>query len=234
VVVSIAVIAVLIGLLAPSLSGVRETTRRVVCSSNIKQVGLGVVTYGNDFKSHLPPSTFSAKRSDFGQPQNMMTVRLGGSAPQWDGLGILYGADYTSAPGVFYCPSHHGEHRFNRYAGDWAQPSVEASLVCNYHYRGGSASGETRLDVLERLTPVITLVSDGLATRGDYNHRDACNFLRADMSVALFADSNRRLFAMLAMNSADIQAGNRVRVAWNILDEGSVEAAAAEDPEGTP
>ncbi|MCQ6498005.1 type II secretion system protein, partial [Vibrio parahaemolyticus] len=45
VLVSIAVIAVLISILMPSLSLVRETTRRLVCSSNIRQHGMGLAMY---------------------------------------------------------------------------------------------------------------------------------------------------------------------------------------------
>ncbi|GJQ28533.1 MAG: hypothetical protein HBSAPP03_04170 [Phycisphaerae bacterium] len=49
--VVIAVIALLIGILLPSLSKAREAGRAVICRSNIRQVGLAMFTYAGDYKT---------------------------------------------------------------------------------------------------------------------------------------------------------------------------------------
>lgn len=53
--VVVAVIALLVALLLPALSGARESGRRAVCISNLKQIGIATILYSNDFKDALPP-----------------------------------------------------------------------------------------------------------------------------------------------------------------------------------
>jgi prepilin-type N-terminal cleavage/methylation domain-containing protein len=48
--VVIALIALLIGLLLPSLAGARESARAAICASNVRQVIVGFTTYATDFK----------------------------------------------------------------------------------------------------------------------------------------------------------------------------------------
>jgi prepilin-type N-terminal cleavage/methylation domain-containing protein/prepilin-type processing-associated H-X9-DG protein len=48
--VVIAIIALLIGILLPSLSHARESGRMTQCSSNLRQLAMAAVTYNNDYK----------------------------------------------------------------------------------------------------------------------------------------------------------------------------------------
>lgn len=52
--VVIAVIAVLMGILMPALSVVREQGRRTVCAQNEKNQSLGLIMYANDYDGQLP------------------------------------------------------------------------------------------------------------------------------------------------------------------------------------
>jgi prepilin-type N-terminal cleavage/methylation domain-containing protein len=52
--VVIGIIAVLIGLLMPALSRARDSAKQVNCSSNLRQLYLGFVMYGNDNRQWLP------------------------------------------------------------------------------------------------------------------------------------------------------------------------------------
>ncbi len=51
--VVIAIIAILVGILLPTLAKARQTARLTVCSSNLKQMGIGTMSYANDFKEYI-------------------------------------------------------------------------------------------------------------------------------------------------------------------------------------
>lgn len=52
--VVIAIIAILAAMLLPAMASAKEKSRRVACVSNLRQVGLSVQMYGNDFQQRVP------------------------------------------------------------------------------------------------------------------------------------------------------------------------------------
>ena len=54
--VVIGIIAVLIGILLPSLGRAREAAKTVKCASNLRQIAIGMLMYTNDNHGKLPPS----------------------------------------------------------------------------------------------------------------------------------------------------------------------------------
>ncbi len=53
--VVVAIIAVLVAMLLPALASARELARRIVCKSNMRQIGIAAIMYGNDYDGTLPP-----------------------------------------------------------------------------------------------------------------------------------------------------------------------------------
>lgn len=218
VLVSIAVIALLIAILAPTLTKVQETSRRVVCASNLRQAGLALQMYADDWRGLLPPSAFL--RGGSGDTAEMMTLRLPPEArlvvarDGWDGLGLLYRAEYLPAAGVFYCPSHHGDHPFEAYEAQWRGMSGE--IVGNYQFRGEDADGRRALYVIH---PETAITADGMRTQDDYNHDTGINVLRAGLHVAWLDDSNQVLRGMLASSDDDQFDDQSVDDAWDFLDD---------------
>jgi len=53
--VVIAIIAILAGLLLPALNGVRKKAQKTYCINNLRQIGIGVISYRGDFNDRLPP-----------------------------------------------------------------------------------------------------------------------------------------------------------------------------------
>jgi hypothetical protein len=216
-----AVVAILISLLSPTLWSVRETARRVLCGSNIRQLGIGIALYADDNHDRLPPSQFiDNKDGKPVKPQEMLHLRVdkqadGVSQNDWDGLGHLYSGNYLPEPHIFYCPSHKGQITFGAYAARW--DSEMGSIVGNYQYRGSGPMPNHAL-FLSRIEPGTTaLVSDGLRTQSDYNHRIGGNVLRADLSVQWYRDASGGILAALPAQDGDVDAG-KTEDAWKLLD----------------
>lgn len=233
VLVTMAVISVLMALLLPSLAKVNETARRVVCQSNVRQVGLGVLMYADDWNGQLPPSMYLARGTAraTSRPQDMVTLRVpetDNPDQPWDGLGILFTAGYLPAPKVFYCPSHTGDNPYSRYAMQWSTDgSGPGEVVCNYHYRGEGPMHPVRAN--EPPAPTTTalylidptrssLLADGMRVRSDNNHKVGVNFFRADLTVHWYADPTRRLMNMLPIHKDDATP-TPVLSAWELFDD---------------
>jgi prepilin-type N-terminal cleavage/methylation domain-containing protein len=183
-IVVMSVTLLLTGLLMPALSQVREAARRVVSASNMRQLNLGVHMFANDHNDNLPESYYlDAQRVAVFQPQELMIAHRGLNAQNWDGIGKLYMYGYCDVQEVFYCPSHKGDHPLARYRDQWGFQHVRAEpIYTNYHYCGQVdwVTGVKRqLEEGEHLT----VISDGLRTRSDFNHVVGMNVARADGSV---------------------------------------------------
>ncbi len=87
--VVIAIIAILAAMLLPALSRAREQARRVVCVSNLRQVGLGVAMYTMDYDETYPKGSTDD----------------GSSAAAVDDFDALIEDGRYCAGGVLYCPS---------------------------------------------------------------------------------------------------------------------------------
>ncbi len=120
--VVVAIIALLISILLPSLARARELSKRTVCASNLKGTGTGFYTYGNENNDDwpaaacvAPPTTvgvtgavyvkqISAKRGATGQPQmgETLTTHIYVSTVRNFWTLVRTGA---SGPKSFICPS---------------------------------------------------------------------------------------------------------------------------------
>lgn len=101
--VVIAIIAILAAILFPVFARARENARRASCQSNLKQIGLGLMQYTQDYDEKLPPSSYSS-----GSALPNRATEFPGTWLWWH---MIY--PYVKSEQVFNCPST---------GGDWNGP----------------------------------------------------------------------------------------------------------------
>jgi type II secretory pathway pseudopilin PulG len=236
VLVTLAVVALLIGVLIPGLHQAKETTRRIVCASNERQIGLAIAMYADESKNHIPYTVFvpPGARPEDTVLEDTLVLRTNENAEMrddsetarlWDGLGLLYEGDFLPAPPVFYCPSHTGDHPFTKYARLWKGEAGE--IVGNFQYRGIGPNGATKLFQIEPARSA--LAADGMRTQLDFNHRFGANVLRADLAIAWFSDVGGTFRSLLPESEDDRGSSEALQSAWNHLDN----STSSSDPSGT-
>jgi type II secretory pathway pseudopilin PulG len=243
VLVSMAIIAVLIGLLLPAISRVNEVARRVACQSNVRQLGISMLMYADANRDYLPHSVFVEPPPGADpnkRPSEMIFARLDspeGTRPRWDGLGHLYEQEYMPAPQVFYCPSHSGLNRYDMVFPRWQAET--ASIPTNYHFRGegpvGNRMGPDGQPLMTRQLFRIdpsqsSLIADGMRSQADINHRVGANFFRADLTVHWFRDDTRSLLTSIPVDVDPIGAASIVASMWNMFDQAANAGATGSMP----
>ncbi len=213
-----AVTMMLTGMMLPALVHIRENAHRVICSSNLRQIGLAAVLYADAHSGFLPDSEFGKPG---GVKQDMMAVHRGGSpenwAENWEGLGWLHWYRYFNGPSVLYCPSHHGEHFYERYEELFVHPD-RLRIYSNYHYAGPIDWNKGTKRRLDRGKEVV-IATDGLRTIRDFNHVVGMNVLRGDNSVRWHDDISGRVKGMLPPEGEATQNNDDYRYSqiWDLI-----------------
>ncbi len=106
--VVIAIISLLVSILLPSLTKAKELARRVVCASNVRNLGLAAFVYANDNDGMLPETVYWDDDKWKAVSNSSYFIRNYGWLPDFDGYvrwGKLWGQEYLTDCGYFYCPS---------------------------------------------------------------------------------------------------------------------------------
>ena len=133
--VVVAIIAVLVSILLPALSRARELAKASACESNLRQIGLGIIQYSNEYNGYVPWGVRFWGSTPYPVDYGLWTNWHG-----WVGLGLLYKLNYIRNPHTFYC----------RERNQW---SIKMELS------GSNMNGKsekTQVAVLFRLAVIIT------------------------------------------------------------------------------
>jgi len=104
--VVIAIMSLLMAILSPALSEVRNHARRAACAANLHQVGVAIHLYAQDFEDKIPfgpagrPVTGSNFYTVIGNVTSLLSLEDG--APV--GLGLLLKHYLAQQPTVLFCP----------------------------------------------------------------------------------------------------------------------------------
>jgi len=104
--VVIAIMSLLLAILSPALSEARNHARRAACAANLRQVGVAIHLYAQDFEDTIPfgpagrPVTGSNFYTVIGSVTSLLSLENG--APV--GLGLLLEHYLAQQPTVLFCP----------------------------------------------------------------------------------------------------------------------------------
>ncbi len=124
--VVIAIIAILAAILFPVFARARENARRTSCLSNLKQIGLGIMQYTQDFDEKYPmnywiadpsactPTCTGVVQSDTSMPGRKYIVNYGSGGGRWvTWMDIIY--PYVKSTQLFDCPSTNNKYPSSPY-----------------------------------------------------------------------------------------------------------------------
>lgn len=92
--VVIAIIAMLLAIMTPVINKAREAAKKTICLSNMRQMGIAVLCYHENFEGRFPPS--SCHISD----------------ENWQQYWLYAISKYVQSGLMFKCPSDKSKHRF--------------------------------------------------------------------------------------------------------------------------
>ena len=166
--VVIAIIAILAAILFPVFARARENARRSSCQSNLKQIGLGITQYIQDYDEKYPINSVN--------PPNLAVDPAGGNDPYFGyGTWRYYVQPYIKSVQIFTCPS-------------------SARTAPGIVYNGTLyPTGNFNYGVNELLIPTNDNINNGSATAFSAAGIGAVTLLPmvADCSFALFDRPNR-------------------------------------------
>ena len=155
--VVIAIIAILAAILFPVFARARENARRSSCQSNLKQIGLGVFQYTQDYDEKYPRSWID---NGGGGTWTAPTVATAATADQgW----VTSLQPYLKSAQIFQCPS------------ETVPPGVDASVggadSTDYWYNSNlSAVSQAAVEAVA----LTVMNGDGASNAGLYYY-DGCN-----------------------------------------------------------
>ena len=180
--VVIGIIALLISILLPTLSGARQSAKKIKCLSNLRQVATGTVLYANEQKGFLPPYFRQEAGSLFINPQYAMwyddATVAGGMGTNLGRLantgylqvGEIVPGDRSTVPDFFFCPERPPGNAYADATG------FRAGYLYNPHraYANDARTDPVRwYSKLVKYDPAKALVCDMIDGPGDIAHADA-------------------------------------------------------------
>ncbi len=174
----IAIIAILASILFPVFGKAREKARQATCQSNLKQIGMALHMYADDYDGYLPRiGRGDGRIVDCHTSYVKSDTKHGG----WVGLGLLYSCGYIKDGRILYCPSA----PLSYGAGFTIGGPHTDPLASSYSYRDNNEYGYCKLYSLVEKTAWnwVIATDDFVGAPINIWHKSGINILYADGHV---------------------------------------------------
>ncbi|MCX8108019.1 MAG: type II secretion system GspH family protein, partial [Verrucomicrobiae bacterium] len=131
--VVISIIATLASMMLPSLSRAKEKARTVTCINNLRQIGIGIKLYADDYGDRYPPATVGGKNARQTIGGRDPVSRLSGIYPMARERPMFV---YVEPSEVYRCPRDRGQ-RILPCENPPLKPSNWETIGCSYQYNAG-------------------------------------------------------------------------------------------------
>jgi prepilin-type N-terminal cleavage/methylation domain-containing protein/prepilin-type processing-associated H-X9-DG protein len=156
--VVIAIIAILAAILFPVFARARENARRSSCQSNLKQIGLGVIQYSQDYDERMVP----------------LRWRWTGSFSEMPFPSLVQ--PYIKSAQLFKCPSNTSSGNINDTPRpEYNIPAIPKSYIANAGDEGASGPGTGRPMRDANASPSLSAFNDVAQTIIITEHKDNGN-----------------------------------------------------------
>ena len=212
--VVVAILAVLLSILVPSLGRAKELARRAACASGLKAIGSAHHSYGTEWNRQLawaPPTAHSGL--------GIWSV-WHPSAGSY-GAGLLVEKGFLGTGTVLYCPSwEHPYYMYNHPVYGWpadGDPTGQQWASCGYNYRATFEAPSYRSGNMDIDPADEPLTGDGFTNAAgppgvDRHHLEGYNILYMDGKCVFRRDPDRVLADWV------VEAGLGV-VNWDMFEE---------------